>query len=276
MGKSSKSRYGFGFDGLVALAVGMFAGVFLVSALSVIVLFFFKINLQYEDSFMLFSNVAMFLSAIFMFDFFICRRKNGVKLNFDFSSANLMTYLLIFPMMFGMMLIAESATAIIPTTGPFFGSYYDYFNRLMEQMVSDPATLVVMAVLMAPLFEEIIFRGIILKGLLNDKVRPKTAILISSVLFGLVHGNPWQFVGAVMLGSVIGLVYYKTKSLLLPILLHAFNNACSVVLIYSTEHETFAETVAMPQWIIFLAGAVLFTVFYFFFTRRYRVHYGDA
>ena len=145
----------------------------------------------------------------------------------------------------------------------------------MEQMTTEKATLIVMAVIMVTIFEEIVFRGIIQKGLINKGTKPVNAIAISAVVFGLVHGNPWQFVGAVLLGSVLGFVYYKTKSLLLPILLHAFNNLCSSLLIFYGNTESFADAFKVSEWIILSVGIVLFAVFYYLFTRKYRVHYSE-
>ena len=50
-------------------------------------------------------------------------------------------------------------------------------------------------VIAAPVLEELIFRGIILNGLLK-RYSPLKSVLISSILFGVVHLNPWQFVAA--------------------------------------------------------------------------------
>lgn len=272
---SFNKKYIFDGRGIFALVGGFIFGSSIVAVLNVILMFAFNINIQYEDYYLLLSNAAGFLSAIFAFDYFVCRPSIGKKLNFNMSPTNLMTYLLIFPMMFGMMLIAEFITSQIPITGPFFGEYYQYFSKLMEQMTNDKATLILLAVIMAPVFEEIVFRGIIMKGLINKGLKPKTAILISAVVFGLVHGNPWQFVGAVLLGSVLGLVYYKTKSLLLPILLHAFNNLVSAILIFYGNTESFSETFKVSEWLLLAVGIVLFTIFYFLFTRKYRVHYSE-
>ena len=178
-------------------------------------------------------------------------------------------------MMLGMMFIAEFITGQIPITGPFFGKYYEFFSRLMEQMTKDKPTMIILVVIMAPVFEEIVFRGIIQKGLINKGVKPIAAIVISSVVFGVVHGNPWQFVGAVLLGCVLGFVYYKTKSLLLAILLHAFNNLCSALLIFYGDTESFADAFKLPEWIVLGTGIILFAVFYYLFTRKFRVHYSE-
>ena len=272
---SSRKKFIFDWKGAFALIGGMIVGTAAVSVINVFSMFVFNENLQYNDFYLMLTNAAGFVGAIFAFDYFIARPQTGRKLNFNFSPTNVGTYLLIFPMMLGMMFIAEFITSQIPTTGPFFGEYYEFFSRLMEQMTKDKATMIVLAVIMAPIFEEIVFRGIIQKGLINKGMNPATAIIISSVVFGLVHGNPWQFVGAVLLGCVLGFVYHKTKSLLLPILLHAFNNLCSSILIFYGYSESFADVFRISEWLVLGIGIILFAVFYYLFTLKYRVHYSE-
>ena len=272
---SSRKKFIFDWKGAFALIGGMIVGTAAVSVINVFSMFVFNENLQYNDFYLMLTNAAGFVGAIFAFDYFIARPQTGRKLNFNFSPTNVGTYLMIFPMMLGMMFIAEFITSQIPITGPFFGEYYEFFSRLMEQMTKDKATMIVLAVIMAPIFEEIVFRGIIQKGLINKGMNSATAIIISSVVFGLVHGNPWQFVGAVLLGCVLGLVYHKTKSLLLPILLHAFNNLCSSILIFYGDSESFADVFRLSEWIVLGIGIILFAVFYYLFTRKYRVHYSE-
>ena len=272
---SSRKKIIFDWKGAFALIGGMIVGTAAVSVINVFSMFVFNENLQYNDFYLMLTNAAGFVGAIFAFDYFIARPQTGRKLNFNFSPTNVGTYLLIFPMMLGMMFIAEFITSQIPITGPFFGEYYEFFSRLMEQMTKDKATMIVLAVIMAPIFEEIVFRGIIQKGLINKGMNPATAIIISSVVFGLVHGNPWQFVGAVLLGCVLGFVYHKTKSLLLPILLHAFNNLCSSILIFYGDSESFADVFRISEWLVLGIGIILFAVFYYLFTLKYRVHYSE-
>lgn len=275
MKNSRYPKFTFTWLGGLVLVAGLVVGTMALSFFNIFWMFTFKENLQYKDWFFMLSNAAGFLTAIAFFDFFIVRPNTGKKLNFNFSPTNFYTYLLIFPMMFGMMLIAEFITSQIPTTGPFFGKYYDFFTKLMEQLTDDPVVMIITAVICAPIFEEIVFRGIIQKGLINKGIKPVNAIIIASVVFGLVHANPWQFVGAVLLGCVLGLVYYKTKSLLLPMLLHGFNNLCSTILIVYTKNESFADAFKIPEWMILAGGIILFSVFYYLFTRKYKVHYSE-
>ena len=79
-------------------------------------------------------------------------------------------------------------------------------------------------VIAAPILEELIFRGIILNGLLKS-YSPLKSIIISSLLFGLIHLNPWQFIGASIGGILSGWVYFKTKKITLPIIIHMTNNS---------------------------------------------------
>jgi uncharacterized protein len=84
-------------------------------------------------------------------------------------------------------------------------------------------------VLAAPLLEELIFRGIMLDGLLK-RYRPLTSIIVSSLLFGLAHLNPWQFVTGFVIGCFLGWVYLRTGSVGACIVIHMAANFSGYVL----------------------------------------------
>lgn len=275
MEQTKDSKYIFDWFGGVIMFAGYIVSSLLVGFSSLILKVIFEIDFMQKPWFLMIGNAIIFPSIIASFDFLVVRPKTGKKLNFNFSPTNFSTYLLIFPMMFGMMLVGEFVTSQIPTTGPFFGDFYKFFEGLMSNLVDDQAVMVITAVIMAPIFEEIIFRGIMQKGMMNNGVEPWKAILLSSILFGLIHGNPWQFVGATLLGCVLGLVYYKTKSLLLPMLLHGFNNLCSAILIFYTKKESFAEAFNVSEWMLLGIGIVLFSIFFYLFVFRNKVRYAE-
>lgn len=275
MEQTKDSKYIFDWFGGIIMFAGYIVSSLLVGFSALIIKVIFETDVMQKPWFLMVGNAIIFPSIIASFDFLVVRPKTGKKLNFNFSPTNFSTYLLIFPMMFGMMLVGEFVTSQIPTTGPFFGDFYKFFEGLMSNLVDDQAVMVITAVIMAPIFEEIIFRGIIQKGMMNNGVEPWKAILLSSILFGLIHGNPWQFVGATLLGCVLGLVYYKTKSLLLPMLLHGFNNLCSAILIFYTKKESFAEAFNVSEWMLLGIGIVLFSIFFYLFVFRNKVRYAE-
>lgn len=86
-----------------------------------------------------------------------------------------------------------------------------------------PGMSLFLAVAIAPITEEILFRGVILRGLLAH-LRPVAAIGVSALLFACVHANPWQFASPLLLGLLFGWWYVRTGSLALPMLGHAFAN----------------------------------------------------
>ena len=127
----------------------------------------------------------------------------------------------------------------------------------------------------APIIEEIIFRGIIQKGMINNGVKPRNAILVSAFIFGIVHFNPWQFIGAFLLGIVLGVVYFKTKSLLMSIFLHFFNNTIAAIMMKFCDTDSFAELLHLPNYLILFIGIVIFAVFYYLFMYKNRVYYRE-
>jgi uncharacterized protein len=271
MEQSKFPKYIFDWFGGLILLVGYIVGSMIVGFAGVAGKFFFRLDFMQKPWFLMLSNAIVFCVIIAAFDFLIVRQKTGKKLNFNFSPTNFYTYLLIFPMIIG-----EFVTSQIPTTGPFFGDYYEFFENLMSGLTNDPLVMVITAVIMAPIFEEIIFRGIIQKGLMNKGLKPWKAILFASILFGVIHGNPWQFVGATLLGGVLGLVYYKTKSLLLPMLLHGFNNLCSTILIFYTQKESFAEAFNISEWMLLAIGILVFSTFFYIFTFKNKIRYAEV
>ena len=261
------------FTGII-LVVGLFIGAALAQAIGLGLSALFSLDIQETGWFQVFAYVFTFLTPILFFYFFIARN-DGKKLSFDFSTKPLRIYLLIFPMMFGMMLVADYLSQLIPTTGRFLGPIYKMYNEEFTKLLSSPVSLILMTVILAPILEEILFRGILMKGMINNKVKPATAIIASAVIFGAVHFNPWQFVGACLLGLVLGLVYYKTKSLLMPILLHAFNNLLSALMMMYSDSETFSGLFNINKELLLVAGVVIFAIPFYFFAIHKNILYKD-
>lgn len=102
------------------------------------------------------------------------------------------------------------------------GWFMELFNRLFE---SDSGIWggIIRVVVLAPVVEELIFRGVIFSGF-QKNYSPFWAILLSALLFALFHLNPWQFGPTFLLGLLLGLVRLRTGSLIAAIFTHALHN----------------------------------------------------
>ena len=85
------------------------------------------------------------------------------------------------------------------------------------------AWAIVTVVVMAPLFEEVIFRGVLLEST-RARYGVVAAWLLSSAIFGIVHVHPTVVVNAFVMGLVLAFIYLRTDSLWSAIILHAINN----------------------------------------------------
>ena len=88
--------------------------------------------------------------------------------------------------------------------------------------------LAFVAVVVAPLIEETIFRGLFQTTLRSYLGRPWVAIIVTSVLFTAVHENLTHWPALFVLALGMGYSYEKTGSLWRPIFMHAIFNGMSV------------------------------------------------
>ena len=83
--------------------------------------------------------------------------------------------------------------------------------------------------LLAPVCEELVFRGAILRALLHWTPRHWVAIAISAFLFALIHANPAQMPHAFVIGLLLGWLYYRTDSIVPGIVYHWINNSIAYI-----------------------------------------------
>lgn len=100
---------------------------------------------------------------------------------------------------------------------------YDDMMEVRSVTKLDVYLNVIATCFMIPIVEEMLFRGIILEGMLKLN-RPVLAIVCSSLYFGGMHGQIVQIGYALLAGMILGVVYYLTKNLLMSILAHVIFN----------------------------------------------------
>lgn len=99
--------------------------------------------------------------------------------------------------------------------------------------VADLFTGIIIIGIAGPIIEEIIFRYIIMEKIcIYGK---KRAVIISSVLFGMIHLDGFSFAELfiyTLLGVYLGVIYNKTKKITVSIGVHCFYNLVNVLLVY--------------------------------------------
>ena len=121
--------------------------------------------------------------------------------------------------------------------------------------------------IMAPLVEELLFRGAIQGYMLRKGMKPLNAILIASAIFGIVHMNPIQIPFAFAIGLIFGWLYYRTGSVVPGIIGHFINNSIACLQMATlTEEEFNTKTIewlgAGPTYALFaLSLAVMIGMF---------------
>lgn len=106
-------------------------------------------------------------------------------------------------------------------------------EQLFDSIMQSPMGYAAIGIL-APIAEEMVFRGAILRKLLTllGNKRHWAAIALSAVLFGLLHGNLPQFIHAFVIGLLLGWLYYRTDSVIPGILFHWVNNTVAYIMFH--------------------------------------------
>lgn len=91
-----------------------------------------------------------------------------------------------------------------------------------------PVAFIIYALLIGPILEELLFRGYV-QNMFN--IDPRINILLSAVIFGLMHvsNDPIYFISKVVIGLILGFVYWKTRNIKASILVHLINNLTSLI-----------------------------------------------
>jgi membrane protease YdiL (CAAX protease family) len=136
-------------------------------------------------------------------------------------------------------------------------------------------------VIVAPLTEELLCRGLILRGLLS-RYRPWAAVVMSAILFALMHVNPWQTLSALVLGLIFGWFYLRTGSLWPGIVGHALHNGIVTLIVVAPfglwEPPSAADMrqVHFQPWFLDAVGLMLLLLGLWFFRRASAVSLQDV
>ena len=188
----------------------------------------------------------------------IWKYKSGDKpLIYYENKVSVWIYVMLIPALLGLSLCVDSIGTM------FLPDIPDYMIEFLQNAANINLPTILTVVVLAPILEEIICRGIICEGLIKN-ISPRVGILLSAFIFALMHLNPWQALPAFCVGCFLGWIYWKTRSLLPCIFIHFVNNATSVYMyhLYSNSgydvETTPADFCGINQISIIIIGAAIF------------------
>ena len=135
--------------------------------------------------------------------------------------------------LWGVVLLVVSSVVLEPLLALFPERYLEMLN----QAIGTGGWAILTTVIVAPVLEEVLFRGMIL-GSLRESGNTVRAVVLSSLIFGIIHIIPQQVVNAFVVGLILGLVYVRTGSLFAVILIHALNNAVAYIQTIVLQDDT--------------------------------------
>ncbi len=178
----------------------------------------------------------------------------GRKVKFTLKSILYMVLLAV-GLQFGLSMLLNAVAMIKP-------DWFDTYGDIMEQLGMGNSILsLVYIALIAPISEELIFRGVIL-GYGKRFLPMAAANLLQALLFGIYHMNLVQGIYAFVLGMILGAVRISFNTLYASVLLHMFINVSGIFLNLVLTEEMLQIPFAMIAIAVLSLGAVIVSLRY--------------
>lgn len=189
--------------------------------------------------------------------YIICAKKVCVSSLFRFENKSLKTIGIVCVLCLGVNVLSGFVVAILDQLFGLIGVSMPTPSFAMGGSFIANFILALAVCIIAPITEEFIFRGVLLRFF--SCKGEKFAIIMSSFLFALIHGNLPQGIGAFFIGIVFGIIALKTKSIVIPIIGHVFNNTFATIM---SEYITAGGSDILVSLIqlAFVAGAIAICV----------------
>jgi uncharacterized protein len=192
----------------------------------------------YRDSELLYNPVKKILlgvsSVLFILWYGFKRTGNPLSEVFPLKKFNPLVILFLFLFFAGIQQLLNVVNNWIELVLPPPSWFWEMFDKIFENDYGFWGAFMKVVVI-APIVEELIFRGVIMHGLMRNYSKG-TAIFFSGLLFALFHMNPWQFSATFILGIILGWVMVRTRNIGLCIAGHGINNLL-VLLSVTYSHQ---------------------------------------
>lgn len=167
----------------------------------------------------IFLNVG---STVFILIYGFKKTKSPLREVFPLKLFNPLILIPVVTFLWGAQNLLEEVNIAIEKVLPAPPWFWELFSKIFDSDFGWWGAFLKVAVI-APVVEELIFRGLILHGL-RKNYTATTAVFISALLFSLFHLNPWQMPATFVLGLLLGWIMLRTRNIILAILGHSLNN----------------------------------------------------
>lgn len=139
--------------------------------------------------------------------------------------------------------LSKSIVANFPRLDAFAKNLEDAYTEqvlMLSNLKSVPEYIMAIFIMafFPALFEELFFRGALQNLFEKWWKSPFMAILISSVIFSIIHFSIYLFLTRLVLGFVLGFMFYKTKNIWVNVVAHFLNNALAVTQLFIVSRQT--------------------------------------
>ena len=163
----------------------------------------------------------------------------------------------------GVIILSDELDRIIQSFFPAPEYIVDLNALLRPETFLGFVLLFIAVAIIAPIGEELLFRGFFQQVLEKHWKDVTRAILMTALIFSMIHMNPYWFAQIYILGIILGFIAWKTKSVLPALILHGMNNAMAMLFAFVDleKNNLYIWNGHVAPWIILFA---IYTSYYGF------------
>ncbi len=194
--------------------------------------------------------------------------KKNIPESLGLRSTKSFNFLLVLLMSLPILIIAAIIGQLTNLLYPLSESYLEGMKNLVSAENRSLWQILFIIALLPGICEEILFRGYFLKAFKQNRVW--FSIVISGVLFGISHLDPFRLIPVSLLGIYLGFLAYFSRSLFLPIFAHFLNNAIAVVISnYGDKIPVINSLLIEDGFLLWIAVPAVITLsaLFFIFTK---------
>lgn len=167
--------------------------------------------------------------------------------------------------------ISKSIVANFPDLNRLAKQMEDAYNQQVIalsnlQNIGELLMAIIIMAFLPALFEEMLFRGVIQNLLTKWWKSAIPAIIVSAIIFSIIHMSVYLFASRILLGVVLGLMFFYTKNIWVNVIAHFLNNFLAVLQLYYNSSKAKPVAVedldpSVPWWLAIAAAAGLIFLF---------------